>query len=248
MTPIILRPNAMPVYGFLSTIQSKLPPGETLHGKAILDCGAGGLTPPLALMQQHGLDAWGIEISADQMARAADFCERHSIPLHLNIGDMRALPFDDQIFDYVYEHYAMCHLSKQDTALAVDEIYRVLAPGGYAFLGVISIDTWPRSMFGEERKTGEYWGEEHGEDETLHSLFTEDEADKLVSKWEVVEKEKRVIFLRAQAENMSLETWMGLHVEAERQESQETWQGLFPQRMNKVQYTHIYFIVEKATG
>lgn len=36
------------------------------------------------------------------------------------------MPFEAETFDYVYEHYSMCHLSKKDTALAIDEMYRVL--------------------------------------------------------------------------------------------------------------------------
>ena len=70
--------------------------------------------------------------------------------MHLREGDMRQLSFEEGAFDYVYEHYSMCHLSKQDTSLAVSEMYRVLKQGGLCFLGVISADTWPKSLFGQE--------------------------------------------------------------------------------------------------
>ncbi len=86
----------------------------------------------------------------------------------------------------------MCHLSKQDTAIAVGEMRRVLKPNGLCFLGVISTDCWPKSLFGEEREPGEYWGEEDGKSNVLHSMFTDQEANELVSEWEVVSKEKQV--------------------------------------------------------
>ena len=104
---------------------------------------------------------------------------------------MREIPFDDETFDYVYEHYAMCHLSKKETARAIHEMHRVLKKEGLCFLGVISIDSHPKAGFGEEKAPGEFWGQESGGD-TLHSLFTDEEIEGLLSGWEVLSKEKRI--------------------------------------------------------
>ena len=195
MDSVILRTNAIPVYGFLSFIAARQPEGGSLLQSKILDCGAGGPVPPLALFAQHGFEGWGIDSSEGQLDRAKQFCQERGLELSLRKGDMRHIPFEDETFDYVYEHYAMCHLSKQDTALAVSEMYRVLKRQGLCFLGVISTDSWPRSSFGEERAPGEYWGEEGGDELTLHSLFSDEEADELVSAWEIVSKEKHISYL-----------------------------------------------------
>jgi len=191
---IILRANAIPVYGFLSVINAQHPQGETPQRGKILDCGAGGSVPPLALFHQHGFEAWGIDTSDEQLDKAKQFCEQQGIALHLRTGDMRRIPFEGETFHYVYEHYSMCHLSKQDTALTVNEMHRVLKHQGFCFLGVISADSRPKSRLGQEREPGEYWGEEGGEP-TLHSVFSDDEADKLVSAWEIVSKEKQIKYL-----------------------------------------------------
>jgi hypothetical protein len=74
--------------------------------------------------------------------------------------------------------------------LTVQEMYRVLKLGGLCFLGVISMDSWPRSIFGQEQAPGEFWGEEEGDELALHSLFTDQEADELISAWEVVSRYK----------------------------------------------------------
>jgi ubiquinone/menaquinone biosynthesis C-methylase UbiE len=214
MEPIVLRPNAIPVYGFLSLITARRGRGEALPGRRILDCGAGGPLPPLALFHQQGFESWGIDTSQEQLDSARQFCREHDVELHLHRGDMRCMPFRDQSFDYVYEHYSMCHLSKRDTAQAVGEMRRVLRPGGLCFLGVISADTWPRSLFGEKRAPGEYWGEEGGEEEVRHSLFTDEEGERLVGGWEVVAKKKHVRYLREMAEELSPEAWLALRVEA----------------------------------
>jgi hypothetical protein len=138
----------------------------------------------------------------------------------------------------------MCHLSKRDTAQAVGEMYRVLKPGGLCFLGVISTDSWPGSLFGQERAPGEYWGEEDGQ-ETLHSMFTDREADDLVSALEIVSKEKAVRYMRSMAAELSLEAWMELRQEARDECSAAAWQARYDCRANAFQYTHLYYVLEK---
>ena len=122
MEKIVLRSNATPVYAFLSMLEERRARDEAPPGKKVLDCGAGGPLPPLTLFHQHGYETCGIDISDTQLAQAREFCEQHQINLDMRKGDMRALPFDDGAFDYVYEHYAMCHLNKADTAKAVNEM------------------------------------------------------------------------------------------------------------------------------
>ncbi len=166
--------------------------------------------------------------------------------LHLGKGDMRQIPFEDETFDYVYEHYSMCHLSKKDTGVAIGEMYRVLKRGGLCFLGVISMDSWPKANFGEEKDPGEFWGEEHGDALTVHSLFTDDEADQLVSAWEIVNKEKRAIYTRRSAETTSLKEWMDLYQEAPSHYSRQDWEQRYAQRANEFQYAHLYYFLKKS--
>jgi ubiquinone/menaquinone biosynthesis C-methylase UbiE len=175
-----------------------------------------------------------------QLERARQFCMEQDLDVHLRLGDMRQLPFEDDTFDYVYEHYSMCHLSKGDTAQAAGEMIRVLKPGGLCFLGVISTDSWPLSFLGQEREPGEYWSDEGGE-ETLHSAFTDQEADALVSVCEIVSKEKHVRYLSGLAEDLSLEAWMDLRQEADPIPSEEAWQARYAQRANAYRYAHLYY-------
>jgi ubiquinone/menaquinone biosynthesis C-methylase UbiE len=249
MKNIVLRSNATPVYAFLSLIEERRARGETPPGKKILDCGAGGPVPPLVLFHQHGYETCGIDISDAELAQADDFCNRKQINLDIRKGDMRALPFDDGTFDYVYEHYAMCHLNKLDTAKAVNEMHRVLKAGGLAFLGVISMDTWPKSIFGVERDVpGEYWNTQPDEDDHFHAMFTDQEADQLVSSWEIISKEKMCIYLQAFARKMSLREWMAIDDEVRAGFSEEVWKGQYEQRADMFQYVHLYYFLNKGAG
>ena len=245
MTSLILRTNASAVYDFLCQINALMIEGEAIRASKILDCGAGGAAPPLTLFHQHGFSAYGIDISDEEMRAARKFCDEHGVPLHLNMGDMRHVPFADETFDYVYEHYSMCHLSKHDTTRSVQEMYRVLKKGGLCFLGVISLDTWPKSIFGEEREPGQFWGEEHGDESTCHSMFTDEEADQLVSEWEIVSKEKRVIYMRKFAEETTLDRWMELYREVEDGYTREAWEAKYSQRLHEFQYAHAYYVLRK---
>jgi len=245
MKNIILRVNAIPVYGFLSVINNLLPDEDKMSRYKILDCGAGGPVPPLALFHQHGFEAWGIDKSDEQLNKAMEFCEEQSLGVNFCKGDMRHIPFESESFDYVYEHYSMCHLSKQDTTRAVNEMFRVLRKGGLCFMGVIADDSWPKSSFGLEKNPGEYWMGAGDEEPSLHSLFTDQETDELVLDWEIISSEKRVKYIRDDAAELSMEKWMELYPEADDKYSKDEWRSQHKNRANKVIYAHRYFILRK---
>ncbi|KPK64469.1 hypothetical protein AMJ83_01780 [candidate division WOR_3 bacterium SM23_42] len=213
--------------------------------KRILDCGAGGQVPPLALFHQHGFEIWGIDISDEQLEKARRFCAEQGLKIQLQRGDMRSIPFRNASFDYVFEHYSMCHLSKKDVGLAISEMHRVLKKQGLCFLGVISTDSWPKSTFGQEKESGEFWRENENGEPTLHSMFTDGEADKLVSAWEVVSKEKRVQYMLEVSQKITLEEWMALHGEAREECSRRIWKAKYAQRMNEFRYVYTYFFLRK---
>jgi SAM-dependent methyltransferase len=63
-------------------------------------------------------------------------------------GDMRHLPFEPGSFDAVVSTYAMDHLRRDDSRLAVQEAARVLKPGGDFLLMVLAKDAWLNFTFG----------------------------------------------------------------------------------------------------
>ena len=77
---------AAALYTFLTYCQ------DSPLDRVVLDCGAGGATPPLAMFRAHGFRTHGIEISARQLALARRFCQERDLELNLIHGDMRDLP------------------------------------------------------------------------------------------------------------------------------------------------------------
>jgi len=242
MSNIILQENAAPLYDFLSLLESKRAKGELVEEPGILDCGAGGSVPPLAAFSQLGYGSYGIDISRERLDLARKYCAEKGIEVDLRQADMRQIPFEDGFFDCVYEFYSICHLSHQDTAKAISEMHRVTKEGGYCFLGLISRDTWPASIFGEEREPGEFWGQEAGK-EQLHSMFSDREGDLLMADWEILSKVKRVMYLRKTAREMSEDEWMELIPAGEY--SREDWRKEYPQRENWRTYAHTFYTLRK---
>lgn len=242
MKPPILRPNTSPLYGFLSLMAASLTEGEQLAGREILECGAGGSVPPLALFAQHGMMTYGIDVSEEQLKPAYRFVKRNALSIHLQRGDMRSIPFPTERFDYVYEHFALCHLSHADTARTVQEMLRVLKPGGLAFLGVISTDSWPLSMFGEEQARGEFRSVEDEQDR-YHSVFTDDEAARLVGSWELLSRKKVIDYVGGR--DLTEANWVALHAQAPEPCSLADWMLRYPSRHSLCRYAHLYYTLRK---
>jgi len=156
--------------------------------KKILDCGAGGPEPKLALFSENGFETYGIDISDDQINESIKFCEKQGIDLNIIKGDMRKIPFDSEFFGFVFSYNSIFHLSKKDTGGAIDEIFRILKKGGLCYLNFLSIDDrWFGE--GEEKNPGEIITKE-GDEIYLHSYYEDDDPDNYFDDFEIIYKEK----------------------------------------------------------
>ncbi|HXG87450.1 MAG TPA: class I SAM-dependent methyltransferase [Vicinamibacterales bacterium] len=88
----------------------------------------------LAWAAARGARPYGVDISAPTLRLAHRAFAASPHPLRAAIADVRALPFEDDSFDAVYSMGTIEHFD--ETTLAVQEIARVLKPGGRAIVGV----------------------------------------------------------------------------------------------------------------
>lgn len=159
--------------------------------KVVLDCGAGGDCPPLAIFAEHGYKTFGIEIDERQLDKANLFAKERGIALDIRKGDMRKIPFEDESLGCVFSYGAIFHMKKEDIKSAIKEIKRVLKPGGLCFVNFLSIHDF-RYNTGEKIGDGEYIQEEEGET-VIHSYYQLDEGDKHFEDMDFVYKENRVL-------------------------------------------------------
>ena len=106
----------------------------------ILDagCGTGGM---LSWLQRYsrGHQVTGIDFSA----AALRFCRRRD-QATLVRGSIAELPFSDSAFDLVASNDVLQHVPHHGDLQAIAEFYRVLQPGGFAFVRVAAYQ-WLRS-------------------------------------------------------------------------------------------------------
>jgi ubiquinone/menaquinone biosynthesis methyltransferase len=100
-----------------------------VRGSRALDLATG--TGDLAFaMRSRGADVVGLDVTARMIELAAAKASGDATPPLFLIGDMVALPFRPASFDVVTTGYGLRNVP--DLAAAVDEMLRVLKPGGRA--------------------------------------------------------------------------------------------------------------------
>jgi ubiquinone/menaquinone biosynthesis C-methylase UbiE len=82
-------------------------------------------------------ELYGVDFSAEMIRLARRYSNKFTFPVNLQIADARALPFRDQVFDWAIAVATYHHIQGREAQIAaLKELYRVLKPGGEAFLTV----------------------------------------------------------------------------------------------------------------
>lgn len=121
---------------------------EVAVGARVLDYGC-GLAGYLCDFHDRGVAISGAEIAA----YVVEACKRHGFDVH-QVNDLLHIPFDDAEFDVVYLMQVFEHL--RDPHRFLDELDRVLKPGGYLYLAVPNSASAWRRFFGENWVSGWY--------------------------------------------------------------------------------------------
>jgi len=96
----------------------------------VLDIGIG--TGNLAKrLLKSGFSVVGVDQSREMLAAA----KRKLPEVQMRLGDFMNLPFDNKCFDTIASTYAFHHLNESEKEIALDEMLRVLKPGGSIVIG-----------------------------------------------------------------------------------------------------------------
>jgi SAM-dependent methyltransferase len=90
-------------------------------------CGAGN---NLLFAAQEGFQVAGIDGSETAIQYARRRFDEHALAADLRVGDFVHLPFDDHCFDLAIDRGALVCVGRHAARRAIDEIWRVLRPGG----------------------------------------------------------------------------------------------------------------------
>ncbi len=107
----------------------------------ILDVGCGtGKWADLVLQGNPQREVWGLDLSAEMLRHAETRAANYPGRLHLVQGDSESLPFEAGTFDVVTCSHSFHHYPHQ--AVVVEEMKRVLRPGGRMMIIDGCRDTW----------------------------------------------------------------------------------------------------------
>jgi len=101
--------------------------------KRILEVGC-GVGIDLVRFAQNGAIVTGVDLAPQSIALAKKNFEHHGLSGDLRVMNGEALEFDDEQFDMVYAHGVIQYTANAQKM--IDELYRVLKPGG-EFIGML---------------------------------------------------------------------------------------------------------------
>jgi len=113
------------------------------RGKRVLEVGCGAGTD-LIRFAKGGACVTGVDIAPSAVALAKQNFAQQGLEADLREADGEHLPFADGSFDVVYAH-GVVQYTANDRAL-VDEVRRVLAPGGTAVFKVYNRVSWLNAL------------------------------------------------------------------------------------------------------
>lgn len=101
-----------------------------LNGKDILDVGCGQGMYVLTFLKMRAKSVAGIDISENYIKIAKGYVRENGYTADLRVADCTKMPFEDSSFDKVFSGDVFEHITKEQKASCLEEIYRVLRPGG----------------------------------------------------------------------------------------------------------------------
>jgi len=101
------------------------------QGKKVLEVGC-GLGTDAVQFARAGADYTGVDLTPRSIELVQKRFQQQNLSGSFQVGDGENLPFPDNHFDLVYSHGVLHHTP--DTQKAINEVHRVIKPGGKAFI------------------------------------------------------------------------------------------------------------------
>ena len=104
-------------------------------GKLVnLGCGHGADFLPFA---KYDFELYGVDYSGEMLRLAGEYARKFKFAVNLFRADVSCLPFADNVFDYAISVATFHHLTTPEARKrAFTELYRIIKPGGEAFVTV----------------------------------------------------------------------------------------------------------------
>jgi len=157
----------------LGTLASKWQKGKLLN----VGCAHGADFLPFV----QTFELYGVDFSGEMLKYARKYSEKFNFAVNLSLADVRHLPYADQSFDWAISVATYHHVrSREERGAALDELRRVLTPGGEAFITVWN--RWQPGFWFNRREMAVPWRKKGQTLYRYYYLFSYSELKKLVKK------------------------------------------------------------------
>lgn len=106
-------------------------PFAEMRGRHVLEIGCGNGADGV-MFAQHGADYTGVDLTESAVAATREHFAVLNLPGEFRLANAERLDFANESFDVVYSYGVLHHTP--EPARAIREVYRVLKPGGHAYV------------------------------------------------------------------------------------------------------------------
>ncbi len=126
-------------------------------------------------------ELYGIDFSSEMLKFAQKYAQKFNFAVSLSLADAGHLPYPDQIFDWAISVATYHHIrGKEERQAALNELRRVLKPGGEAFITVWN--HWQPRFWFKGREVAVPWQTRGKTLYRYYYLFSYPELEKLVER------------------------------------------------------------------
>jgi ubiquinone/menaquinone biosynthesis C-methylase UbiE len=128
---------------------------------------------------------YGVDYSIEMIALARKYSAKFNFNVELKLADVRQLPYPDKYFDWAISIATYHHIKGgQEISKALEELKRVLKPGGEAF--ITSWNRWQRRFWFKPRELYVPWRKKDKILYRYYHLFSYTELEKLATRAEFI--------------------------------------------------------------
>jgi len=114
-----------------------------------------------------GFDLYGVDFSREMLRFAQKYSQKFNFAVNLSLADVSHLPYSDETFDWALSVATYHHVKdKEERQAALNELRRVLKPGGEAFITVWN--HWQPRFWFKPREVAVPWRQKG---KTLHRYY-----------------------------------------------------------------------------
>jgi SAM-dependent methyltransferase len=129
---------------------------------------------------REGFELYGVDFSPQMLKFARKYSQKFGFKVKLALADVRELPYPDETFDWAISVATYHHLKGSEHQAALNELRRVLKPGGEAFITVWN--RWQVRFWLKSKELEVPWRRRGKTLYRYHYLFSYSELEKLVKK------------------------------------------------------------------